>query len=66
MKVDLYTKTVLTVIALALSLFALNPWITPRPAIGSPDIVNYLNKIAGEIHNVSREVCKLRETSLCF
>jgi hypothetical protein len=32
MRVDLYTKAVLTVIAIALSIIAFNPWVVPRNA----------------------------------
>lgn len=32
MEIDLYTKTILTIVALALSLIALNPWLNPNEA----------------------------------
>jgi len=35
---DLYTKIVLTVIALALCLIALNPWIAPTTAFGKSPV----------------------------
>ncbi|MFH0802586.1 MAG: hypothetical protein V2A78_09435 [bacterium] len=46
MKQDLYLKVVLTVIAVALALMALNPWIAPRPAVAqssNPVAVNYIS-----------------------
>ncbi len=46
MQKDIYLKVVLTVIAVALALMALNPWIAPRPAeaqSSNPVAVNYIS-----------------------
>jgi hypothetical protein len=54
---DLYTKTILTVIALALCLIGLNPWIAPTTAIGEGPvpvkIVSVRGKIPVSIESVS-------------
>lgn len=40
---DIYTKFILTIIAIALSLIALNPWVFPERAIA--DGVSYVNLV---------------------
>ena len=57
MKIDFYTKAVLTLIAMVLSVIALNPWIAPSPALGSPDIERYVRHIRNEVRNISSGVC---------
>ena len=57
MKVDFYTKAVLTVIAVALSIIALSPWIAPHLAIGSPDIASDVSEIEHRVRRISRGLC---------
>jgi hypothetical protein len=59
MRVDLYTKAVLTVIAIALTIIAFNPWVVPRNAqaltrmdvniveVGGHDIIDQSDCIIG-------------------
>ena len=59
MKPDLYTKAVLTIIALALSTIALNPWIAPTPAKAQDwDHIN----IQSTIDNITSTVDSLNIT----
>jgi len=49
MKNDFYLKIILTVIAIALTLIALNPWIAPPPADAQPSnpvAINYISSQA--------------------
>ncbi len=57
MKVDLYTKTVLTVIAVALSSIALKPWIVPNQVLGAPDVEHIVRKIQRDASSMSDGLC---------
>ena len=46
---DLYTQIILTVIALALCLIGLNPWIAPTTAIGEGPVPVEIVSVSGEI-----------------
>ena len=58
MIIDFYTKTVLTMIAVALTVIALNPWITPKPA--RADTESWLSQIHSEVSFIGPETTALR------
>lgn len=46
MKNDFYLKVLLTIIAVALMIIALNPWIAPKPVLAqssNPVAINYIS-----------------------
>ena len=51
MVTDWYTKMVLTVIAIALSLIALNPWVAPLPASAQLSASD-LSSIEGDVSSI--------------
>jgi hypothetical protein len=56
MTTDRYTKTVLTVIAIALSMIALNPWIAPTPAKAEADAHPSSDQAMSQADQISRDV----------
>lgn len=57
MKIDVYTKAVMTIIAIALSAIALNPWILPRLAMGSPGVEAAVNSIKSDVSSIAIGLC---------
>lgn len=56
MAIDLYTKVVLTVIAIAVVIIALNPWLTPTSAEATYH-ESYVADIASHVGRISRGTC---------
>ena len=69
MIMDKYTKAIMTVIAVALFMIALNPWIAPTKAyaeLSSIDLMNiefHLNEIKSAVAKLSTGKC--RNSILC-
>lgn len=57
MVTDLYTKAVLTIIAVALALSALNPWLAPTRAEASKH-ENVVVAIFGTLSQIANGSCK--------
>ena len=56
--IDRYTKIVLTVIAVSLSLLVLKPLYAPKPAHASDAAIeSYLSEIEDEVSRISRGMC---------
>ncbi len=52
--IDLYTKVVLTVIALALALLVVQPFLSPPPAQAQAVDVS---QIENDVHRIARGLC---------
>jgi len=59
MEIDRYTKLLLTVIAIALVIIALNPWLTPRVAEADDlsTLESYARRIYSEVSSISSGLC---------
>ena len=53
MEIDRYTKLLLTVIAIALVIIALNPWLTPRVAEADRMMDENIKKFAARTWNLT-------------
>ncbi len=57
MIIDFYTKTVLTMIAVALAVIALNPWVIPNPA--RADVESDMSSIASDVTSMRFHVDRI-------
>ena len=58
MEASKYTNVLLTVIAIALVIIALNPWIAPRLAQAADDL--YLMLIQSDVSRIASDVSRIR------
>ncbi len=58
MEASKYTNVLLTVIAIALVIIALNPWIAPRLAQAADDL--YLMLIQSDVSSIASDVSRIR------
>ncbi len=57
MIVDVYTKVVLTVIAIALTVIALNPWIAPTVVQASYHLESIVSAIQEDVSGIAAGMC---------
>lgn len=60
---DLYTKAVLTVIAIALSIMAINPWIAPSKIEAATTEEGVMAAILSTVNQIANGTCK--NTKIC-
>ena len=63
--IDKFTKVILTVIALALSVIALNPWLQPVTVSAAQDnfqIELYLGSIQSDVSSIESGVGRIRRS----